>query len=115
MNTCILSQEMAHEALKTPKSFVSEHLRIWRERRNMIHTGLAELGLDLWRPEGAFYVFPKAKNSKRMVLDLYKKHRVITYPGGWFGTEDRIRLSYALDIAKIEEGLQRIKKYLKRR
>jgi len=112
MNTSILSQEMAYEATKVPKSYVEEQTRIWEDRRDAIYEGLVGLGLDLWKPEGAFYVFPKIKNPQKTVWDLFKKHKVITYLGEWFGDDTRIRLSYALDINKIEEGLKRIKKYL---
>jgi aspartate/methionine/tyrosine aminotransferase len=114
MNTSILSQEMAFEALKTPKSFIKKHLDIWRQRRDLIYSGLQELGLDLWKPEGAFYVFPEMENSRKAVWNLYKRHKVITYLGEWFGVKDRIRLSYAIDIQKIEEGLNRIRNYLEK-
>ena len=110
MNTSILSQEMAYEATKVPKDFVSEQVKIWKERRDIIYQGLRDLGLELWKPEGAFYVLPKVKNPKDMVWQLYKKHNVITYLGEWFGSPNRIRLSYALDKEKIEEGLKRIKR-----
>ncbi|WP_455367789.1 pyridoxal phosphate-dependent aminotransferase [[Eubacterium] cellulosolvens] len=112
MNTCLLAQEMANEALKAPRSYIARQLKTWRERRDMIYAGLQELGLELWNPEGAFYVFPKVDNGKKTVLDLYRKYKVITYLGEWFGVKNRIRLSYALDKLKIEEGLKRIKEYL---
>lgn len=115
MNTSILSQEMAFEALKAPKSFIKKHLDIWRNRRDLIYNGLLELGFDLWKPEGAFYVFPRVEKPVEMVWNLYKRYKVITYLGEWFGVEDRIRLSYALDAQKIEEGLKRIKRYLEER
>ena len=112
MNTSILSQEMAFEALKAPQEYIKNQVKVWKERRDFIYEGLHNLGLDLWKPEGAFYVLPKIKNPRDAVLNLFKKHKVITYLGEWFGAPERIRLSYALDVDKIEEGLKRIKKYL---
>ncbi len=112
MNTSILSQEMALEALKAPADYISNQVKIWKERRDVIFEGLQKLGLELWKPEGAFYVLPKINNPKDAVLTLFKKYRVITYLGDWFGASGRIRLSYALDVEKIDEGLKRIKKYL---
>ena len=78
----------------------------------MIYEGLVNLGFELWKPEGAFYVFPKVKNARDFVLRMFKKYNVITYLGEWFGAPDRVRFSYALDAEKIEEGLKRVKKYL---
>jgi aspartate aminotransferase len=67
----------------------------------------------LWQPEGAFYVFPKIKNSNKAVNELYYKHKIIAYDGAWFGEPDRVRFSYALDVEKIEQGLVRLGEYLK--
>ena len=113
MNTNVLAQGMAYQALKAPKSYVEKQHKVWLERRDLIYEGLCDLGLDLWKPEGAFYVFPKVKNPRKTVMDLFRKHKVITYLGEWFGDNGRIRLSYALDKAEIEEGLKRIEEYLK--
>lgn len=112
MNTSIIGQEMAYEATKVPENYAKEQVKIWLERRNVIYDGLVKLGLDLWKPEGAFYVLPKIPNAKDAVWKLYKKYKVITYLGEWFGAPGRIRLSYALDVEKIEEGLKRLGKYL---
>lgn len=113
MNTSILSQEMAYEATKVPRKQVNSQIKIWKQRRDLIYKGLKKMGFNLWKPEGAFYVFPKIKNSAQVVNDLFYKYKVIVYDGAWFGCAGRIRLSYALDIKDIKEGLRRIKEYLK--
>ncbi len=112
MNTSIISQEMAYTATQVTKDYIRNELKIWEERRDLICSLLEELGLEFWKPEGAFYVLPKVKNPEKMVRDLYEKYKVITYLGEWFGAPDRIRLSYALDKEKIIEGMKRIKEYL---
>ena len=115
MNTSIIAQEMAYTATTVPKRYIDEQLIIWESRRDMIYKGMVELGLDLWKPEGAFYVLPKIDNPKGFVRDMFYDHQVITYLGEWFGAPDRVRFSYALDVDKIEEGLSRVEKYLKAR
>ncbi len=115
MNTNILGQEMALQATKTPQSEINNQVKIWKERRDLIYNGLKDLGLDVWSPEGAFYILPKIENPKQFVLDMYNKYNVITYLGEWFGAPDRVRFSYALDKEKIEEGLRRVKEYLESR
>ena len=87
---------------------------VWKERRDLICSGLKKLGFDLWRPEGAFYVFPKVKrNSGRVMNELFYDYKVITYDGAWFGAPDHVRFSYALTMEKIEEGLARLKEFLR--
>jgi aspartate aminotransferase len=114
MNTNILGQEMAYEATKVPRSFIEQQVKIWEQRRDMIYEGMVKLGLDLWKPEGAFYVLPKISNPKKFVWEMFDKYKVITYLGEWFGAPDRVRFSYALDTDKIEEGLKRVGEYLKK-
>jgi aspartate/methionine/tyrosine aminotransferase len=114
MNTNLVGQDMALSAMKAPKEYAKKQLEIWRERRDFIYKGLTEMGFDLWKPEGAFYVLPKCKNPREFVSALYNDYKVITYLGEWFGAPDRIRLSYALDIKQIEEGLQRMKDCMKK-
>jgi len=113
MNTSTIGQEMALRAMDVPQKFISHQTAIWKERRNFIYDGLTALGFDLWKPEGAFYVLPKIKNSGKVVNDLFYKHKVIVYDGAWFGAPGRIRLSYALNLPKIKEGLGRMGEYLK--
>lgn len=113
MNTNLVGQDMALSTLNAPKEYTEGQRLIWRERRDIIYKGLLDLGFDLWKPEGAFYVLPKCKNAKKFLTVLYQKHKVITYLGEWFGAPDRIRLSYALDAKQIQEGLARIKEAMK--
>jgi aspartate aminotransferase len=112
MNTNVLAQEMALRALKTPKSFVTAQTTIWKQRRDYIYGAMLAMGFELSKPEGAFYVLPKIKNSAQVVEDLYYDYNVIVYDGAWFGAPGHIRLSYALNLPKIKEGLARIEKYL---
>jgi len=114
MNTNLVGQDMALSAMKAPKQYILNQQKIWRERRDFIYEGLLKLGFDLWKPEGAFYVLPKCKNARKFLSLLYKEYKIITYLGEWFGAPDRIRLSYALDIKQIEEGLGRIKEAMKK-
>ena len=114
MNTNLIGQDMALSTLNTSKEYTRKQREIWKARRDHIYRGLQDLGFDLWRPEGAFYVLPKCKNARQFVSRLYENQKVITYLGEWFGAPDRIRLSYALDVKLIDEGLGRIREAMKK-
>jgi len=114
MNTNLVGQDMALFAMRAPKEYIANQQKIWRQRRDYIYKGLVDLGFDLWKPEGAFYVLPKCKNAREFLSVLYNDFKVITYLGEWFGAPDRIRLSYALDIHQIEEGLGRIRQAMQK-
>jgi aspartate aminotransferase len=112
MNTSIASQAMGLAAMQERATYVSAHVPIWEKRRDIIYQGMLDLGLELWKPEGAFYVLPKIHNSTRAMHDLYYNYKIITYDGQWFGAPDRLRFSFALDESKIQEGLKRLGEFL---
>jgi aspartate aminotransferase len=114
MNTNLVGQDMALCAMDAPAVYIKDQQRIWRERRDLIFKGFTDLGFELWKPEGAFYIFPKCENAREFISTLYEDYGVIAYLGEWFGSPDNIRLSYALDKSHIEEGLNRIEMALKK-
>lgn len=114
MNTNLIGQDIALRAMQAPKEYTQTQKMIWGERRDVIYKGFCDLGFDLWRPEGAFYIFPKCKNAREFVTTLYQDYKVIVYLGAWFGDPDRIRLSYALNVDDINEGLNRIESAMKK-
>ena len=73
-------------------------------------------------PDGAFYVLLDVREflaergitAAEMAKDLLEKQFVAVVPADDFGVEGHIRLSYPIDIAKIETGLSRLKEYLQK-
>jgi aspartate aminotransferase len=109
MNTNLVGQDMALRAMSAPKQYIIAQKDIWRRRRDKIYKGFCDLGFELWKPEGAFYILPKCSNAREFLTTLFLEYNVIFYLGEWFGAPGHIRLSYALDEAEIDKGLERIK------
>ncbi len=98
----------------------------FRKRRDYIVRRLNMMkGISCFNPAGAFYVFPKVsfyygkvfkghriKNSLDMTEYLLKEGRVAVVPGITFGEDDYLRLSYAISMKNIEDGLNRIEESL---
>ena len=104
---------MAFETTKVSRKFIDDQLIIWKERRDLLYVGLKDAGLELWNPEGAFYMLPKIDNAADFAWDMLTKFMIITYWGDWFGAEGHVRFSYTLDTVKIEGGLDRIREYIR--
>jgi aspartate/methionine/tyrosine aminotransferase len=89
-----------------------------RERRDLAVALLMEIpGVRCLIPEGAFYAFPNFSghgDCRTLVMKLLKEAKVVTTPGTAFGAggEGYIRLSYATNKEKIEEGINRIRRCL---
>ena len=113
-----LQQEPAVEAT------VDEMVRTFRERRDAIVEELSRVpGFECPTPEGAFYVFPDARGllnrplgpngkvvSSTIDLSAYLLDEALvnTVPGEAFGTPGFVRLSYALGMDDLREGIHRI-------
>jgi aspartate/methionine/tyrosine aminotransferase len=90
-------------------------------RRRFLIPKLRDLRFGITvEPTGAFYVLANAKrfsnDSYRFAFDILKEAKVGVAPGIDFGTnaEGYIRFSYANSLENIEEGMDRLAKYLKR-
>jgi aspartate aminotransferase len=111
MNTSMISQEIAKNTFSLPEKFKIKVRDMFRERRDYIYTALKDMGLEVSLPHGAFYIFPKMDDN--LVIPLFEKKEVITYPGRWFGTPEHIRLCYCTDMPMIREGMKRLGEFLK--
>ena len=110
---CSISQKAALAAISGPQDCVFQMRDEFRRRRDILVEGLEELGVELVRPSGAFYVFPKVGDAASVVASLMKRG-VVTVPGSAFGPNgrDHIRISYAASMEKIVEALERMKAIL---
>lgn len=110
----IMSQEAAIEALERGQLSMQNMRREYELRRNYIVRGLNDLGLDCFKPRGAFYVFPKITStgltSREFSLRLLREKKVAVVPGSAFGAsgEGHVRCSYATALDQIKIAVERI-------
>lgn len=90
----------------------------YMERRELVLNRLDEIGLDVVRPEGAFYALPNIEKygigSDELCTRLIREAGVAFIPGSCFGAEGHIRLSYCCSLEDINEGLDRLDAFLKK-
>lgn len=113
------SQFAAIEALKNGDEDIAMMVGEYDRRRRYIYRGFLDIGIDVFEPEGAFYIYPEvgkfglsAEEFCQRLLDEYKCAIV---PGTAFGEggESFARVSYAYSIKHIEEALNRIESFVK--
>jgi aspartate aminotransferase len=128
-NPTSFAQKGAAAALVGPQESVTEMLSAFAERRRFLVDALNAIpGVRCPAPAGAFYTFPNVsrlygrrspasaeiRDSLTMSAYLLDEARVAVVPGGPFGSEDHIRLSYATSMDAIREGVRRIAEALAR-
>ncbi len=115
------AQKAALTALTDPtvSQEVNQMVQTYDKRRRVMVKRLREIGFQiLHEPKGAFYVFANAmkfsKDSYRLAFDILENAHVGVTPGIDFGNngEGFLRFCYANSLERIEEGLNRIERYL---
>lgn len=117
------NQHALVEALTGDQSSV-EPMRVEFERRaHFMYDRLTGMpGVQCPKPTGAFYCFPNfsecyakcgAADSSAFAELLLEQARVAVVPGVAFGMDEHVRLSFATSMEKIQEGLNRIERFLK--
>ncbi len=98
-----------------------EYMRdCYNQRRRMLLSGLNEIGLECFEPEGAFYVFPNigkyGLTSEQFCEKLLYDQKCAIVPGTAFGDsgEGFARISYAYSIEHISRAIERIDKFLQK-
>jgi aminotransferase len=116
-----ISQMLATRALQIGSSFTRAMVREYRRRRNLISRRLNRMGLHTVRPDGAFYTFSNIGKYDSLSMHFSRKlmtgAKVAVMPGSEFGRfgEGYIRCSFATDYRLIEQAMDRIEKYLKKK
>lgn len=123
---CSIAQRAALAAVTGDIAPTTKMVEEYRKRRDIVYNLLKEIpGVKANYPEGAFYFFPDVssfygksdgtrtiKNGDDLCLFLLEKAHVSLVPGGAFGDEACVRLSYAASESDLREALKRLKETL---
>lgn len=120
---CSVSQKAAEAAYTTSQECVETMRKAFERRRDLIVELAKDIpGLEVNKPEGAFYLFPKCssffgksyngkkiENSTDLAMFLLEEGHVATVGGDAFGDPYCFRMSYATSDDNIREAMKRIK------
>lgn len=115
----IPSQYAAIEALTTQLHIPKEMNQAYIQRRDYIYKRLIDMGLEVSKPTGAFYIFPSIRkyeeDSFKFATDLLESVHLAVVPGRSFSDygEGHIRLSFACSMEELTEAADRLEKYIK--
>jgi aspartate aminotransferase len=116
-NVCTFAQYGALAAISGSRQCVHAMAAEFNVRRSLLTEGLMAMeGLKLMAPEGAFYAFPDVSHfgldSMTLCNRLLDEVGLAVVPGVAFGDDRCIRLSCAASPATIEDGLERLQRFL---
>ncbi len=123
----ILSHSVSHattfvqwagiEALEGPQESVKAMVAEFQARRDLLVTGLAEIGIHCLLPGGAFYVFPDVSEfggGDQFAERMLSEAMLAATPGSAFGPggAGHVRISYAASRERLQQALERMGKML---
>ena len=84
----------------------SVNIREYEDKRDLFYDSLVSFGYEVVKPQGAFYIFPKApiEDDLTFVKDLQSR-RILTVPGRGFGKPGYFRIAYCVEKKAIEGAL----------
>lgn len=89
-------------------------LSVYEKNGKMLYQGLMDAGFSCVRPQGAFYLFPKAlEDDDYAFCERAKKYDLLLVPGTDFGCSGYFRAAYCVDTEMIERSLPVFKKLAK--
>jgi aminotransferase len=116
----VVSQKAGVEALDNGWDDIAAMRDSYRDRRNLMCAAFAEMGLDCYVPQGAFYAFPSIRStglsSRDFAMRFLDEESVACVPGSAFGAcgEGYVRCAYATDIEQIREAMARMARFVAR-
>lgn len=117
-----IAQKAALGALTGDQQAIQTMKKAYKKRRDYLVKRLQQIpGIDVQIPDGAFYVFPDIHklytktitNSTQFCEKLLEESHVAVVPGGAFGDDNCIRLSYATSDENIKRACDRIEAFIK--
>ncbi len=118
-NPSSISQRAALEAMTKDQSCLDKMRQEFGTRRDLMVSLVNSIDkMKCVNPDGAFYVFcdisATGMDSIKYANRLLDEAKVAVIPGGPFGADGCIRISFATGRGNIEKGMARIKEWMKK-
>ena len=105
VNAPALFQKVVAKAIDS-----SVDINIYKERRDLLYNNLIEFGYNCVKPDGAFYLFPKAFIADDIEFkNRAMKYNLLVVPGTGFGCPGYFRLAYCVSLKTIQNSLPAFK------
>lgn len=106
VNASSLFQRVVARCVDEPSNIAA-----YERNGNLLYNGLVEAGFTCLKPQGAFYLFPKAlEEDDYAFCERAKKYDLLLVPGSDFGCPGYFRAAYCIKQETIERSIPAFKK-----
>lgn len=88
-------------------------LSVYETNMNIIYSTLKELGFTVVKPDGTFYIMPKALEEDSVAFcKKAKDYDLIFVPADGFGAPGYFRMAYCIDTDKVKRAMDRLRQFV---
>ena len=92
---------------------VTSDLSVYETNMNLIYDELIALGFTVVKPDGTFYIFPKAlEDDAKAFCQKALKYDLALVPGDSFGCPGYFRMAYCIDTEKVRRSFAALEKFV---
>jgi aspartate aminotransferase len=86
---------------------VHVNINTYKHKRDILCNALEEIGYEFSRPNGTFYLFPKAPGGDDLrTVEALQKERILTVPGKGFEYPNYFRITFCVSDLVIERSIE---------
>lgn len=87
---------------------------VYEKNRNLLYDCLTDIGFEVVKPDGTFYIFPKALEEDAVAFcEKALEYDLVLVPADTFGCPGYFRMAYCIDTEKVERSLPVLRKFAK--
>ena len=88
-------------------------ISVYERNRNILYDELVRLGFTVVKPDGTFYILPKALEEDSIAFcNKAKNYDLILVPADNFGCPGYFRMAYCIDTEKVERSLEALRRFV---
>lgn len=92
---------------------LTSDLSVYERNGMLIYEELKRLGFTCVKPDGTFYIFPKAlEEDAKAFCEKALKYDLIFVPGDTFGCPGYFRMAYCIDTDKVRRSLEALRRFV---
>lgn len=98
-------------ALTSSQQCVADACNVYQERRDVLVSGLRDLGFEVKSPKATFYVWLKVSDSMGFAKKMLDEAGIVVTPGVGFGSNGNgyVRFAITRNIERIKEAIERMR------
>ena len=85
---------------------------VYERNRNLLYDCLKEIGFEVVKPQGTFYIFPKALEEDAVAFcQKALEYDLVLVPADSFGCPGYFRMAYCIETEKVERSLPVLRRF----